>query len=120
MILQSSQVDALEWAVTVTNTGVVAGKKTIMAFAGESGSRGSLWGLQKVELAPGASATLRFADATGWCPLCTVDERGMRAVRAGTHVVRFGGHGGDVADQDERAFASATVHVKGVTVPRPL
>ena len=116
----TDRVDELSWSVVVTNTGAVAGQRTVMAFAGAAGARGSLWGLQKVALAPGESATLRFADSVDWCPLCTVDGRGVRAVRPGTYTVRFGGDGGGLERQEPQTTVVATVHLSGGTVLRSL
>ena len=47
--------------------------------------------------------------AIGWCPFCTVDEAGDRAVRKGTYRVVFGGDG--AAGPPCAACASVVVNV---------
>jgi hypothetical protein len=98
-MMMTHEADAFSVSVSVTNTGGVRGAKTVMAFVsrtdGGSGPRDSLWSLAKVELQPGESAGLQFHAAQhDWCPFCTVDTEGVRAVRAGEYSVRVGGDGG--------------------------
>ena len=82
--------------------------------------RPSVWGVQKVLLAPGESKVLTFSAAEGdWCPLCTVDGEGHRAVRGGAHVVRFGGDG-FTESCDSASCVSTTMILKGPTQPMPL
>lgn len=105
-------VDTLTFAVTVTNTGsVFAGSKVVQfyvaaldvpALAGLVLPRRSLWAMNKVHLKPRetSSRVHAFANASDWCPFCTVDAEGNRAVRAGTYLVTAGGHGGSGSGAD--------------------
>ena len=54
--------------------------------------RRQLFAMQKVALAPGASADVELAsDAlAGYCSLCTVDSRGAAAVRPGNYTITVG------------------------------
>jgi hypothetical protein len=128
--VDAQQVDELQWTVTVTNTGRQAGAKVVMAFAGKKAGTGdtfvpakpSLWAVQKVWLKPGEEARLVFAAAeNSWCPLCTTDNRGVRAVRSGSYTVRIGGHGGaDNGSCLHNECAETTIQVTGSDQVRPL
>jgi beta-glucosidase len=101
--LITSLADDFSASVVVKNTGSRRGAKTVFAFAsrmsdvddGPSEPRDSLWSFAKVELDAGESTGLVFdAAAHDWCPFCSVDSSGVRAVRAGAYRVRIGGDGG--------------------------
>ena len=139
----TDKVDGLEFEVEVTNTGSVAGAKALHAFisAGVDEDEGahpllSLWALKKVYLMPGASTTVRISTAEhDWCPFCTVDTSGLRAVRPSAYHLRVGGDGsvdgGDgcapaaaggapAAAGDQMACARLDVQLLGEAVSRQL
>lgn len=108
---QDAALDGLRFNVRVTNVGSVAGARVLHAFVSEaSGTDGplhddvvrsrrpvlTLWGLGRTpQLAPNEAATLALAtNDHSACALCTVNSTGVRAVRAGTYTLRFGGDGG--------------------------
>lgn len=127
----TAQTDALEYSVEVRNTGTLAGAKAVHAFISRLGDSSdqqpllSLWGLKKVYLAPGEITTLRFATAEhDWCPFCSVDAEGLRAVQPGAFRVRIGGsgsvNGGSGCAGGGEACASMDVQLVGELVHRPL
>ena len=107
-----------------------------MAFLSTSEIRGddhpprlSMWAMRKVHLGAGQGTNIRLAtNESGWCALCTVDDAGVRAIRAGRYHLRFGGDGGvrppgscdssSTGDQ-EHPCAEAELVVTGDTVPQP-
>lgn len=109
----------LSASAKVTNTGNCAGSKVVMAFVAEVTPRHlmhsetdcggmdcdllapqkSLYGMQKVHLAPGQSAVVSFAtdivpgDSSEWCTFCTVSHNGTRMVSPGQYRISIGGDG---------------------------
>lgn len=75
-------------------------------------------------LQPGESATVEFSAAEhDWCPFCTVDAGGVRAVRAGEYIVRIGGDGGTDGECGAARAGECAVYtliLEGATVARPL
>lgn len=130
--IPTAQADALKWSILVKNTGDRAGSKVIMGFLGRDPAdlqdgevvpRPSLWALRKVWLNPGEETRLVFeSSGDGWCPFCTVDREGFRAVRSGLYVVRFGGDGsaGGGGCARDGTCVTSKVHLTGPTLPRPL
>ena len=106
---RAAALDGLRFNVRVRNAGSVAGARVLHAFVLEApGADGqlpeehgrwpllTLWGLRRTpELAPEEVTTLALAtNEHSTCALCTVNTTGVRAVRAGTYTLRFGGDGG--------------------------
>ncbi len=100
MAMLTTDADSFSIVVQVENTGTRHGAKTVMAFVARTDYAGapghSLWSLKKVTLAPGGKTLLEFraSEVDPWCPFCTVEADGVRAVRAGSYEVRVGGDGG--------------------------
>ena len=130
MALSTSGADTFSITVQVENTGTRHGAKAVMAFVARTDHAGaprhSLWSLKKVALDPGGKTSLHFSasEANPWCPFCTVDADGVRAVRAGSYEVRLGGDGGRGGPcggvVDEGACVVKRVVLSGEDQPRPL
>ena len=108
-------------SVEVSNIGKVAGAKAVLAFVaptevpsldGEVFATRTLWGaIKSPVLDPGtfAEATFVFGNTltnTLDCPFCTVDSAGIRGVRAGTYLLSFGGHAGNIFPPSSSASGS--------------
>ena len=78
----------------------------------------SLFGLEKVMLQPGESATLSFLSAqrASYCTWCTVDAEGERAIRPGEYTIAIGGDGAGPGE----GGVTATVKLTGTAVPEKI
>ena len=117
------------FTVKVTNHGPLDGAKAVLAFAHTNGTDGAplnaLFGMQKVFLAVGQSRVLTFStgaeDVAWYCPFCSVDAAGRRAIRPGSFVVTVGGDAGEKEIGGEGgAVASIAVELMGEVLDRPL
>ena len=130
MVLRTTDVDRFSITVQIENIGARHGAKTVMAFVARTDHTGaagnSLWSLKKVSIGPGDKKLLEFSsdETPQWCPFCTVDAGGERAVRAGAYEVRIGGDGGRGGAcggvQDEGACVVKRVVLTGDDQLRPL
>ena len=106
---------ATRYAVTVTNTGAVAGKETVMAFWSPPDSidpllKKQLFAFDGVFLQPGASSTLYF-QLPDPAKIATVTEDGDRIFDRGLYTITFSkGHG---------AVLTAYVDVSAAAPPPP-
>jgi beta-glucosidase-like glycosyl hydrolase len=90
----------LQYVVNVTNTGSVAGSKVVAAFVSYAniadGPFKTLFALHKVAaLRPGATAIVDVPTDSlpGTCTFCSVDSRGVVAVRGGLFTITIGDGG---------------------------
>ena len=118
---EAGHTPGLAVALTVTNTGAVAGAKAVLFFVSRVGDaaapKKTLVSVQKVHLEPGASATLHVtSDAgaeLGYCAFCTVATDGSsKTLAAGEFEISVG----DGVDN----VATTTVMATGATVTLPL
>ena len=80
----------IRFAVTVTNTGPIAGETPVLAFI-ENGSGRALFDFGRVDLAAGSSATVWLAMDRGCAQaVTTVDADGVRWIQPGNFTVRVG------------------------------
>ena len=113
----------MAFTVKVTNAGNVAGAKPVQAYITAVGTATddypvrSLFGLEKVMLQPGESATLSFSSAprASYCTWCTVDAAGERAIRPGEYTIQIGGDGAGPENG-----VTATVKLTGIVVPQEI
>lgn len=120
---------AVAMSVKVTNTGTRAGAKVVMAFVAEATPRSvlhgehvcggvpcdltaphkSMFGMDKVFLAPGESRTVAFSalvlpQRDQHCPFCSATySTGRRVVAPGDYTLSVGGDGGVSAAATRRA-----------------
>ena len=130
MTMMTTDTNSFSATVQVENIGTRHGAKTVMAFVARTDHEGaaghSLWSLKKVALAPGEKQSLEFRanEPSDWCPFCTVEADGVRAVRAGRYEVRFGGDGGRGGAcgglEDKTACVVKHVVLSGEDQVRPL
>jgi hypothetical protein len=86
----------VEFHVTVSNTGKVAGETPVLGFVETKTSAGvsvrSLFDFARVSLAPGASTTVALKmDAGCKQAISLVDEDGVRWMQPGDYTVKIGG-----------------------------
>jgi len=142
--VRTGDIAGITISALVTNTGTRPGTKVLMAFAtvntleaeDSTSPRGvnsqlqtqlqsplqSLWFQHKVALTPGETARVDIRVAQDeWCPFCTVNAVGIRAVRPGIYTLRIGGHGGSGGcDGEEGACFMARYALHGQVMERPL
>jgi hypothetical protein len=81
----------------------------------------SLYGVQKVHLAPGESVDVTFSTevvpshVSGWCAFCTVTNNGTRVVAPGRYLITVGGDGSLTTPNEQRAD-EASAHVEVTTL----
>eukprot|EP00039_Didymoeca_costata_P009401 m.124430 g.124430 ORF g.124430 m.124430 type:complete len:888 (-) comp14471_c0_seq2:27-2690(-) len=124
----ASEAANISVSATVTNTGDREGAMPVQFYIWFVDVDGlgdppvkALWSVAKVSLQQGESKEVSASTADwNWCPFCTVDDFGNRAIRPGKYKIQVGGDGSHNIDEADTQQAVLNVQVTGNQIEMPL